>query len=127
MKKGESRPFKELADEVLEEPGAREEIDARKAGIRAVMKLAELRKRRKMTQKDLAEVLKTTQANVSRIERGGNPYLETLEDFVEGIGGRLEINVVFEDEVVPLRLPEAVAVPDPPIRRATPTRSSRAA
>jgi transcriptional regulator len=113
--------FQELSDEVRKEPGAHEEIEARKAGIRAVMKLAELRKRRKMTQKDLAAVLKTTQANVSRIERGGNPYLETLEDFVEGIGGRLEINVVFEDEVVPLKLPEAVAVP------ATPTRSSRAA
>jgi transcriptional regulator with XRE-family HTH domain len=120
MKKGETRPFKELADEVYKRPGAREEIEARTAGIRAVMKLAELRKRRNMTQAALAEVLKTTQANVSRIERGGNPYLETLEDFVEGIGGRLEINVLFDDEVVPLKLPEAVAVP-------TPTRSSRAA
>lgn len=121
MAKGETRPFKELADEVYKQPGAREEVEARTEGIRAAMKLAELRKRRNMTQAALAEVLETTQANVSRIERGGNPYLETLEDFVEGIGGRLEINVVFEDEVVPLKLPEAVAVP------ATPTRSSRAA
>jgi DNA-binding XRE family transcriptional regulator len=111
MDKGETRPFKELEDELLKEPGAAAEIEARADGIRAVMRLAELRKRRNMTQKALAEVLKTTQANVSRIERGGNPYLETLEDFVEGIGGRLEINVVFEDEVVPLKLPEAVAVP----------------
>jgi DNA-binding XRE family transcriptional regulator len=121
MAKGETRPFKELEDEVLKEPGAAAEIEARTEGIRAATKLGELRKRRNMTQKALAEVLKTTQANVSRIERGGNPYLETLEDFVEGIGGRLEINVVFEDEVVPLKLPDAVAVP------ATPTRSSRAA
>jgi DNA-binding XRE family transcriptional regulator len=118
MDKGETRPFKELADEVHKRPGATAEIEARKAGIRAAMKLGELRKRRKMTQAALAEVLKTTQANVSRIERGGNPYLETLDDFVEGLGGRLEINVVFEDEVVPLKLPEAVAVP----RGATPTR-----
>jgi DNA-binding XRE family transcriptional regulator len=122
MPKGETRPFKELADEVLKEPGAREEVEARTEGIRAAMKLSELRKRRSKTQKDLAEVLKTTQANVSRIERGGNPYLETLDDFVGALGGRLEINVVFEDEVVPLKLPEAVAVP-----AATPTRSSRAA
>jgi transcriptional regulator with XRE-family HTH domain len=120
MAKGETKPFKELEDEVLKEPGAAAEIEARTEGIRAVMKLAELRKRRKMTQAALAEVLKTTQANVSRIERGGNPYLETLDDFVEGLGGRLEINVVFEDEVVPLKLPDAVAV-------STPTRSSRAA
>jgi len=63
MAGGEARPFKELADEVLKEPGAREEIDARKAGIRAATKLGELRKRRNMTQKALAEVLQTTQAN----------------------------------------------------------------
>jgi DNA-binding XRE family transcriptional regulator len=121
MEKGETRPFKELEDEVLKEPGAREEIEARTEGIRAAMKLAELRKRRNLTQTALAKVLKTTQANVSRIERGGNPYLETLDDFVGALGGRLEINVVFEDEVVPLKLPDAVAVPT------TPTRSSRAA
>jgi DNA-binding XRE family transcriptional regulator len=121
MVRKKPREFKELSDELRKEPGAHEEIEARKAGIEAAIKLADLRKRRNMTQAALAEVLKTTQANVSRIERGGNPYLETLDDFVEGLGGRLEINVVFEDEVVPLKLPEAVAVP------ATPTRSSRAA
>ncbi len=120
LKKGETRPFKELEDEALKVPGAREEIEARTEGIRAAHKLNELRKRRNMTQKALAEVLQMTQANVSRIERGGNPYLETLTDFVGALGGRLEINVVFEDEVVPLKLPDAVAVP-------TPTRSSRAA
>lgn len=113
MTDGEAKPFKELADKVLEEPGAREEVEARTEGIRAAMKLSDLRKRRKMTQVALAEVLKTTQANVSRIERGGNPYLETLDDFVGALGGSLEINVVFDDEVVPLKLPEAVAVPTP--------------
>jgi DNA-binding XRE family transcriptional regulator len=111
MADDETRPFKELADEVLAEPGAREEIDARRAGIRAAMKLSELRERRNLTQVALAEVLKTTQANVSRIERGGNPYLETLEDFVGALGGRLEVNVVFPDEVIPLKMPEAVATP----------------
>ena len=35
MAEGETRPFKELADEVLKEPGAREEIEARTEGIRA--------------------------------------------------------------------------------------------
>lgn len=111
MAGGETRPFKELEDKVLEEPGAREEIEARTEGIRAAMKLSELRRRRDMTQVALAEVLKTTQANVSRIERSGNPYLETLDDFVGALGGRLEVNVVFDDEVIPLKLPGAVATP----------------
>jgi predicted transcriptional regulator len=103
--------FKELSDEVRKEPGAHEEIEARKAGIRVAMKLGELRERRKFTQVALAEVLKTTQANVSRIERGGNPYLETLDDFVGALGGRLEVNVVFDDEVIPLKMPDAVTTP----------------
>lgn len=111
MNHGETRPFKELADEVLKKPGAREDIDARKAGFRAAMKLSELRERRNLTQVALAEVLRTTQANVSRIERGGNPYLETLEDFVGALGGQLEVNVVFDDEVIPLKMPEAVTTP----------------
>jgi DNA-binding XRE family transcriptional regulator len=103
--------FDELSEQVRREPGAHEEIEARKAGIRVAMKLGELRERRKFTQVALAEVLKTTQANVSRIERGGNPYLETLDDFVGALGGRLEVNVVFDDEVIPLKMPEAVATP----------------
>jgi DNA-binding XRE family transcriptional regulator len=111
MADDETRPFKELADEVLEKPGAREEIEARQAGFQAAMRLSELRQRRNFTQVALAEVLKTTQANVSRIERGGNPYLETLDDFVGALGGRLEVNVIFDDEVIPLKMPEAVATP----------------
>ena len=41
------------------------------------------------------------------MERSENPYLETLADFVGALGARLEINAVFEDEVVPLKVFEA--------------------
>ena len=118
-----NRDFKELSDEVRKEPGAHEEIEARKEGFRDAMKLGELRERRKQTQAGLAQVLKTSQANVSRMERSSNPYLETLADFVGALGARLEINAVFEDEVVPLRVFDGeVEIPPP-----TPTRSSPAA
>jgi transcriptional regulator with XRE-family HTH domain len=117
MADGETRPFKELADEVLKEPGAREEIEARKAGIRAGMKLGELRQRQELTQVGLAKRMKTTQANVSRIERSENFYLETLADYVGALGGRLEINAVFEDAVIPLKVFEG-EIEEP----ATPTR-----
>ena len=46
--------FDELSEEVRREPGAHEEIEARKAGIRVAMKLGELRERRKFTQVALA-------------------------------------------------------------------------
>jgi DNA-binding XRE family transcriptional regulator len=118
-----TRSFKELEDEVLRRPGAKERVEARAEGLRDAMKIGELRERRKQTQVELAKVLGTSQANVSRMERSSNPYLETLADFVGALGGRLEINAVFEDEVVPLRAFDGeVEVPPP-----TPTRSSRGA
>jgi DNA-binding XRE family transcriptional regulator len=122
MASGETRPFKELNDELRKDPEAAAEIDARAAGIGAAMKLNELRERRSQTQAGLAKILDTSQANVSRMERSENPYLETLADFVGALGARLEINAVFEDEVVPLKVFDGeVETP------ATPTRSSPAA
>jgi DNA-binding XRE family transcriptional regulator len=109
--------FKELADEVRKQPGAAEEIEARKAGIRDAVRLNELREGRKQTQAGLAKILGTSQANVSRMERSENPYLETLADFVGALGARLEINAVFEDEVVPLKVFEGeVETPATPTR-----------
>ena len=117
MADSETRDFKELSDEVLKEPGAREEIEARGAGLRDAMKLGELRERRKQTQAGLAKILDTSQANVSRMERSSNPYFETLADFVGALGARLEINAVFEDEVVPLKVFDGeVEAPTTPTR-----------
>jgi hypothetical protein len=102
MTDSENKEFQELSDEVRKEPGAHEEIEAAKAGLRAGLRLGELRQRRNQTQVSLAEVLETSQANVSRMERTSNPYLETLADYVDALGGRLEVIAVFDDEVVPL-------------------------
>jgi len=41
-----------------------------------------------------------TQANVSRIERSDNLYLSTLAGYVDALGGHIEINAVFDDDVV---------------------------
>lgn len=38
----------------------------------------------------------------SRIERSDNLYLSTLADYVDALGGHLEINAVFDDNVVSL-------------------------
>jgi hypothetical protein len=104
MTSDERDDFNELSEEVRRDPGAHEEIEARKAGIGAALRLNELRERRKQTQAGLAKILDTSQANVSRMERSSNPYFETLADFVGALGARLEINAVFEDEVVPLKV-----------------------
>lgn len=102
--KKDSGDFQEVIDEMRKDPEAAAEMDARRAGLGAAMRLNELRERRKQTQAGLAKILDTSQANVSRMERSENPYLETLADFVGALGARLEINAVFEDEVVPLKV-----------------------
>jgi DNA-binding XRE family transcriptional regulator len=101
-KKKRSRKFDDLSSEVRQRPGAAEEIDARKNAIIAAVQLAELREKMGETQTELAKLLGTTQANVSRIERADNLFLKTLADYVGALGGRLEINAVFTDDVVPL-------------------------
>lgn len=96
------KPFGELSEEVRSRPGAAEEIDARKRAIVAAVRLNELRKQRGQTQAQLADLLGMTQANVSRIERSDNLYLSTLADYVDALGGHIEINAVFDDDVVAL-------------------------
>ncbi|HKI65992.1 MAG TPA: XRE family transcriptional regulator [Solirubrobacterales bacterium] len=104
--KDEKKPFSELSKEVRKRPGAAAEIDARKRAIVSAVRLAELRKQIGKTQTELAQVLEMTQANVSRIEHTENLYLRTLADYVGALGGHIEVNAVFDDDVVPLGLVE---------------------
>ena len=97
-----TKPFSDLSEEVRSRPGAADEIDVRKNAIIAAVRLNELRKQRGQTQAQLADLLGMTQANVSRIERSENLYLSTLADYVDALGGHIEINAVFDDDVVSL-------------------------
>ena len=48
--------------------------------------------RKLTTQKELAEITKIHQAEISKIERGiGNPSIKTLERIAKGLGLNLEL------------------------------------
>lgn len=98
--------YKDLADEIRSRPGAAKRIERKKDAMRVVLQLAELRERQTATQRELAEVMRVTQENISRLESrdraGADIYLSTLRDYVDGLGGRLELNAVFDDEVIAL-------------------------
>ncbi len=68
------------------------------------MPLHELRAARHLTQQQLARTLDMTQAAVSQLEQRTDIYLSTLENFVEAMGGRLEMYAVFPDGKVKLGL-----------------------
>ncbi|RFU86945.1 helix-turn-helix domain-containing protein [Streptomyces triticagri] len=63
-------------------------------------RLAEVRKRQRMAQTDVAKVLGVTQGRVSQIEKGAvtRTEVETLAAYVAALGGRLKIVADFGDE-----------------------------
>ena len=73
------------------------------------MPLHELRATRQLTQQQLAQALEMSQAAVSQLEQRTDVYLSTLENFVEAMGGRLELYAVFPDGKVKLGLDREAA------------------
>ena len=56
-----------------------------------------LRKAKKLTQAQLADVLDIRQATVSNMEKRSDLLLSTLRGYVEALGGKLSLTVEFPD------------------------------
>jgi transcriptional regulator with XRE-family HTH domain len=93
-----TRNFRELLDAIPAE--RRSKVDQRVRETIAAMPLDELRRARQMTQTRLAESLGVNQGEVSKIEHRTDLYLSTLTEYVEALGGTLEIRAVFSDREV---------------------------
>jgi transcriptional regulator with XRE-family HTH domain len=76
----------------------------------AEMELAQLRETLQVSQEELAAKLKVTQAAISRLERRPNLLLESISNYVEALGGRLELHAVLPDRTV--RLTHLLAAPE---------------
>jgi len=59
--------------------------------IREEMTLQALRKQLEITQESMAERLDVRQGNVSRFENRSDMLISTLRDYLEAMGGRLEL------------------------------------
>ncbi|MFZ3333958.1 MAG: helix-turn-helix transcriptional regulator [Candidatus Acidiferrales bacterium] len=78
---------------------------SRKAAVKeiAAMELAELRDTLKVTQVDLAERMKVSQAAISKLEkRNRNIHVDQLRSIVSAMGGNLIIIADFHDRKVEL-------------------------
>lgn len=99
------RNVSELIDPILADPKRRANVERhRRETIAEIIAytLAEVRKARAVTQTDLARVLQVQQSSVSRLEHEDDPHLSTLREYVEALGGRLEVAAVFDEERIQL-------------------------
>ena len=97
-----ARKFSELEAKMSPEARARSHAEAQR--ILKEMALDELREALSLTQQQLAETMGMAQASVSKIVRGRDMYLSTLDKFIHAMGGELEVRVVFPHGEVKLSL-----------------------
>ncbi|MER7824287.1 XRE family transcriptional regulator [Streptomyces sp. NPDC096097] len=100
---GKAVRWDDLVEEFDFSPTERAEIDRGAEEMIAVVRahrLAEVRKRQRTTQVQVAEAMGVTQARVSRIENGEleRSEVETLAAYVRALGGKLKIVAEFGDE-----------------------------
>jgi DNA-binding XRE family transcriptional regulator len=93
-----SRKFRELIEAMPVDRQRR--IEKRFQDSLAAMPLDQIRKAKEMTQLQLAEILGVNQGEISKIEHRSDICLSTLVDYIEAMGGRLEIRAVFQDREV---------------------------
>ena len=92
-----AKPYKNLRESITGDPERVARIAAHRQAIEDVLALSQIRAQRKLTQADIARVLETSQANVSRVERQDDLYLSTLRHYVEALGGTLKVSAIFDD------------------------------
>jgi len=84
------------------------------------MRLKQLRERWGISQQELAKILDISQPAVSKLENQQDFLLSTLRQYVESLGGELEINATFPDrtsiklEIAPAPAPIPTHVLTPP-------------
>jgi hypothetical protein len=98
------RNFKELRNNLS--PAARKRVEKRVSAAMKLMPLAQIRKARKLTQVALAERLNVEQAAISKIESRSDLYLSTLREYIQGMGGNLELRADFPDGSINIAIGE---------------------
>jgi len=85
--------YKELKAKYLKDPEVKRAYDALEAEYQAISKIIELRLKKKMTQKELAEKIGTKQSAVSRFENNlSNPTISFLAKIASAFNKKLVID-----------------------------------
>jgi len=108
------KSWSKISAKVRADPERRARIEQREQAIEAGLTISQLREALGATQESVAERMKVTQSNVSHFEHNPNIFLRSLADYVEALGGQLEIRAVFPNQVVTLAVPSAQRQPAGP-------------
>lgn len=100
-------PWREIRHKRIK-PKDEPRINRERQSVELALELAQLRRRRKTTQADLASKLAVSQSSISQLEHGQDVHLSTLASYVHGLGGKLELTAVFADETLPIGAVDAV-------------------
>jgi DNA-binding transcriptional regulator YdaS (Cro superfamily) len=73
-------------------------------GVSPSVTLQELRKRRSISQEELAKVMRVSQASVSQTEQRDDILISTLRSVVGALGGRLVVKALFDDGAVEIKV-----------------------
>jgi DNA-binding XRE family transcriptional regulator len=92
-------------------PEAEERIQEGVKEAAAVMTLHQLREARSLTQVNLAKVLQINQGAVSKMEKRTDMYVSTLRNFIQAMGGQLQVKAIFPEGEVQIDQFEKVAEP----------------
>src|SRR3712207_6736826 len=99
-----TKPWREIRRQPAD-PASAARMDEYRRAMEDALALGRLRESRGVTQVTLAGALGVTQANVSRIEHQDDLYLSTLREYVEALGGRLQVAAIFDDQTILLTPP----------------------
>ena len=90
-------------------PEAEERIQQGVKEAAAVMTLHQLREARSLTQVNLAKVLQINQGAVCKMEKRTDMYVSTLRNFIQAMGGQLQVKAIFPEGEVQIDQFENVA------------------
>ena len=98
--------LKQWENKVLEAPGAPERVQEIEDELRLAAGLTALREQAGLTQRELAERMGVSQPRIAAIERSHNVTIEVLEQYVQALGGHLELTVIHGRHRTPLLGPK---------------------
>ncbi len=120
--------MKSWEKKVLDSPGANKRVAEIEDELRLAAGLTALREREGLSQRDLAKRIGVSQPRVAAIEQSRNVTLDVLEQYVDALGGRLEINVIKGTRKVELiGGRKRAGAPKKPVATETAARKNRAA